>query len=124
MERVEKMKKSISKIFYDKNWDILYMSKGRKAKHSINIDDFVFDIDNNGLITALEILDASKNLGVTVEQLASLKDISMRINYKPNNTVVTLIVFFKGNEKEIKIPIESKIGDGTTTKEECRFALA
>ena len=68
------MAKADTKIIYDKNEDILYLSRGRKAKASIEIGDFVIDIDFKGFVSAIEILNASENLGVKPDVLKKIKE--------------------------------------------------
>ena len=66
-----------------------YLSyKGRKVKASIDIGDFIIDVNMNGFIAGIEILNASENLKLTEEQLSSLQEASMVVNYKPNYVVI------------------------------------
>ena len=59
------MAKSNTKIVYDEEEDILFLSKSRKVKASIDVGDFVIDVDTSGFISGIEILNASENLKIS-----------------------------------------------------------
>ena len=42
------------RIDYDEEEDILFLSKGNKVKQSIDIGDFILDIDHKGNVTGIE----------------------------------------------------------------------
>ena len=98
MRLTENTDKKMAKIRYDEEVDILVLSKERKVKHSIDIGDFVIDIDMNGQVCGIEILDASENLKLTSEQLQNIKKASMTIEYKDKTASIYLIL--KVDEKE------------------------
>ena len=99
------MAKSNTKIDYDKEEDILFLSKGRKVKASIDIGDFIIDVGMDGFITGIEILNASENLKLSEKQLVSLQEASMLVTYKPNYVVIYLVMKLKEKEKDITIPL-------------------
>ena len=109
---------------YDNEENILSLSKGKKVKASIDIGDFIIDIDHNGFITGIEILNASQNLNITEEQLQNLKEASMNITYKPNNVYILLVMKFENKEKDIGIPLTVDLGHGSVTTESTQFAIA
>jgi len=113
-----------TKMNYDKDEDILFLSKGRKVKASIDIGDFIIDVDQNGFITGIEILNASSNLNIPEEQLQSLKEASLRVTYKPNHVYIFLVMQFEGKEKDISIPLTVDLGHGSVTTESSNFAVA
>ena len=47
------MAKTNTKIVYDEEEDILSLSKNRKVKASIDIGDFIIDIDHKGYVTGI-----------------------------------------------------------------------
>jgi uncharacterized protein YuzE len=64
-----KMAKINTKIDYNKEEDIFYLSKQRSSRASIEVGDFIIDIDSKGFVSAIEILNASENLGIKQELL-------------------------------------------------------
>lgn len=113
-----------TKMNYDLEEDILVLSKGRTIKASIDFGDFVIDVDNNGFITGMEILNASQNLGLKEEQLKSLKQVLMNVTYKPNYVKITIVIKFENQEKDIIIPLNVDLGHGLVTTEKTSFAVA
>lgn len=53
------------KITYDKTIDAMYihLNKGRYAKSKKVTDDILVDVNKQGKVLGMEILDASKNIG-------------------------------------------------------------
>ncbi len=119
------MAKNNAKMNYDNEEDILSLSKGRPVKASIDIGDFVIDVDHKGFITGVEILNASQNLHLTEKQLCTLKQASMSVTYKPNYVVIFLVMEFDNKEKEkLSIPLTVDLGHSSVTTEKARFAVA
>jgi uncharacterized protein YuzE len=117
------MAKSKPKIIYDEEDDILSMiHKDKKSKASIDIGDFVIDVDKNGFIIGLEILNASENLKLTSEQLSSLLQASMLVKYKPNYIYISLVMQLKDKEKDITIPLTVDLGHRSVSTEKTVFA--
>lgn len=99
------MARQIKTIDYDENNDIFFISNGDKVKFSLDIGDFVLDVNQNNLICGIEIMDASENLGISKNILKNIENIKMSITYKTNHIHVLLIINFKEKEKEVNIPI-------------------
>ena len=118
------MAKLNTKMIYDEEEDILSFSKGRKVKASIDIGDFIIDVDTNGFISGIEILNASKNLQVSEEHLKDLQKASMSVTYKPNYVYISLLMQFKDKEKDITIPLKINLGHGSVINERVNFAVA
>jgi uncharacterized protein YuzE len=118
------MDRDEDKMIYDPEYDILNLSKGKKVRHSISVGDFIFDIDFKGFVTGVEVHDASKNLGISEKQLISLKEASMRVNYKPDKAFVFLTFRLEDKEKEIAIPIKAVFGEKTFRTENAKFAAS
>ena len=70
------MAKSNTKIIYEKKEDILYLSKGKAAKASIEVGDFIIDIDFEGFVSAIEILNAGENLNISSEILEKINKLN------------------------------------------------
>lgn len=118
------MAKVNTKMTYDEEEDILFLSKSRKVKASIDIGDFVIDVDHDGFVTGIEILNASENLKLSREQLKELQKASMAVTYKPNHVYIYLVMMFKEKEKDLTIPLTIDLGHGSVKTERTNFAVA
>lgn len=60
-----KMKKSKQKIYYDKRADVLWLlvKSGAEEKHQEVAPGISIELDKNGELLGIEILNASKTLG-------------------------------------------------------------
>ena len=67
------MAKTITTIDYDFDNDILFISDGKKVKASLDIGDFILDVNHDNLISGIEIMDASENLGIGKKVLGNIK---------------------------------------------------
>ncbi len=112
------MAKSNTQVVYDYDDDLLFLSRNRPVKASIEIGGFVLDIDKKGFISALEILDASKNLGVSKSKLSALTGASMVVNYKPDSAIVLFYLKFEDHEEKITVPISLGLGHADVQKKE------
>ncbi|MBU1203469.1 MAG: DUF2283 domain-containing protein [Nanoarchaeota archaeon] len=115
------MAKVNTKVIYDWEEDILSLSKGRKVKASIDIGDFIVDIDANGFVAGIEILNASENLNLSENQLKELEEASMVVTYKPNYVYIYMVMQFKGKEKALTIPLTLDLGHGSLKTESINF---
>lgn len=111
-------------MIYDEEEDILFLSKNKKVKASIDIGDFIIDVDAKGFVSGIEILNASENLKVSAEQLKKLQEASMSVTYKPNHAYIFLVMKFIGREKDITIPLTIDLGHGSLRTERTEFAVA
>jgi len=107
------MGKEIKVIDYDSEKDILFISNDESVKSSIDIGNFVLDVNQNNFIGGIEILNASENLGIEKNILKRIKSIKMAVNYKTNNVYVLLAISFKQNNKEVNIsvPLNIRLGN-------------
>ena len=106
------MAKTIKTIDYDSENDIFFISDGSKVRSSLDIGDFVLDVNGDNLISGIEIMDASENLGIDKEILKKVKNIRMSVNYKTNNVYVLLMITFQKGNKEINLPIPLSLSLG------------
>ncbi len=100
----------MAEINYNREEDILTLSTGKKVKHSMDVGDFIIDVDHDDLITGVEILNASENLNISIKKLAELKHAAMRVAYKPNHVYITFVMKFEDKEKDISIPLTVNLG--------------
>ncbi len=109
------MAKPIKTIDYDPENDIFFISNGDKVKASLDIGDFVLDVNHNDLVCGIEIIDASENLGIAKRVLEDIKNIKMSVNYKPNHVYVLLMIAFKKEDKAVNVPIPLTLDLGHKT---------
>src|SRR3989344_2692614 len=118
------MAKINTKMKYDSEEDILSLSKNIKVEASIDVGDFIVDIDHKGFVVGIEILNASQNIGMTESQLTSLETASMNVTYKPNYVYIVIFMKLKEKEKDIAIPLTLDLGHGSIKTEKTQFAMA
>ncbi len=106
------MARQIKTIDYDTENDIFFISDGEKVKASLDIGDFILDVNHNNLICGLEIMNASENLGISKTVLNSIQNMKMSVTYQTNHVYVLLMIVFKKEDKEVNIPIPLTIGLG------------
>jgi len=83
---------------YDYSNDILFFKiKNREYKKSIELDDLILDIDNEGFVTGLQIFGASKMLRIEKDSLRNVKKWSFEINVEEN--IITIHLFFEAMKK-------------------------
>ena len=65
---------------YDEEHDILFLKvKGREYDHSLELEDIVLDVDKEGLVTGIQIFDASGVLNVESSALKSIRSWEFKI---------------------------------------------
>ncbi len=113
------MAKEIKTIDYDSEQDIFFINNGNKVQASIDIGDFILDVNHNNLICGIEVMDASENLGISKESLRNIKNIKMSVNYNTNHVYVLLVMTFKkkGKEVNMSIPLTLNLGHKVPKKE-------
>ena len=111
-----------AEIRYEKDEDIFSLWKGIPSQASIEIGDFIVDVDSRGFVAGLEILNASENLNLSSEMLEKISSASMSVLYKPNYVYVMLSVKLEGKDKEISIPLTIDLGHKKTEKEQVVFS--
>lgn len=97
---------------YDYVSDIFFINNGEKVKASIDIGDFVLDVNHNNLICGIEVMDASENMGISKDFLKNIKNIRMSVNYNTNHVYILLVINFqkKGKEVNMSIPLTLNLG--------------
>jgi uncharacterized protein YuzE len=115
------MAKSNTKIIYDKGEDILYLSRGNPAKASIEVGDFIIDIDFKGFVSAIEILNASENLQISPDFLEKVNNARMSVTYRPDYLFIMLVFKLENKEKEVAIPLTLDLGHKEARREETIF---
>ena len=89
------MAKQIKTIDYDSENDIFFISNTEKVKTSLDIGNFILDVNHNNHICGIEIMNASESLGISKEILKDIKNIRMSITYKTNHIYILLMILFR-----------------------------
>ena len=105
-------------ISYDQEEDILSLISEKKVKHSIDVGDFIVDIDHKGFVSGIEILNATDNLDLSEKQLEKIEKGSITVSYKPNYVRISLILKLLRKQKDITIPLTLDLGHNSTIREE------
>ena len=113
------MAKEIKTMDYDFENDVFFINNGEKVKASIDIGDFILDVNHNNLICGIEVMDASENLGISKKFLENIKNIKMSVNYDTNHVYILLVMAFKNKGKEVNmsIPLTLNLGNKIPMKE-------
>ncbi len=112
-----------TRIIYDTGEDILSLAKSKKVKSSVDVGDFIIDIGYDGLVSGVEILNASENIKVSQQQLRSLEKASLSVNYKPGCVYIHLNLQFNKKEKEITIPLTIDLNSRKIKNEKTEFVF-
>ena len=103
-----------SLVDYDKEVDVLSLSRNRKVKDSLELGDVIVDFDTKLFVSGVEILNASKNLNVPKSILSNIKKASMMIIQRQSS--ITILIRFLGigvaKEATTLIPLNPHIGRG------------
>jgi len=116
------MAKNNTEIMYDKDEDILSFWRGKPSQVSVEVGDFIIDIDSDSYVSGLEILNASENLSINPEMLSKIEKASMSVIYKPNYVYIVLAVRFEGKDKDISIPLTVDLGHKKVEREQVVFS--
>lgn len=113
------MAKEIKTIDYDSDNDIFFISDGGSVRASLDIGDFVLDVNHKNMISGIEVMEASENLGISKSILKNIKSMKMSVTYKTNNIYVLLMISFRDSEKEVnvQIPLTLDLGHKVPQKE-------
>jgi len=85
---------------YDSEEDILFFSKGRASKGTLEIGDFVIDIDAKGDLTAIEIFNASKIFNVSKKILSMMKSARLKVQSTPNAMYLSMAIVLMNGRME------------------------
>jgi len=86
-------------IDYDKKHDIFYIAEKRKnIAHSIDLEDFVVDLDKNNNPIGLEVFEISKMLRIPKKQFYNLKNAELTYRKGKGVFAIYLLLQFKDIE--------------------------
>lgn len=99
-------------IDYDADEDILYIAKSaEKVKFSVDISipkgDIVIDFDYRGLISGIEIFNASAHFPLAEGKFSEIKQASLNVNYGPRWLLIQLSFHIPGIEQPLTTNIYS-----------------
>lgn len=116
------MAKNNAEIKYDSKEDILSFWRGKPSQASVEIGDFIIDIDSQGYISGLEILNVSENFNIKPGFLDKLQSASMSVIYKPSYVYILLKVKLLEGDKEVSIPLTIDLGHKKIEREQIAFS--
>ncbi|EHP88523.1 DUF2283 domain-containing protein [Methanotorris formicicus] len=88
---------------YDAETDALYVyAKDIKYVESIDLDDIILDIGENGIIKGIEILDASKKFKLNKYDLKHIKKLIAEIEITPDVIKLKITISVLKRNKEIE----------------------
>jgi uncharacterized protein YuzE len=94
METRELKAQGKGEVDYDYKNDILFFKvKNRQYQKSLDFEDLVVDIDKEGYITGIQIMDASSLFGLAKDALLKVR--KWEFNAKIENNVVTIKLAFE-----------------------------
>ncbi len=106
-------KQEKAQVNYDSESDILYISSGEKARESIEVDNYVFDISSDGNVVGLEVNNASKFLSdlfsEDVRSVLSNMEASFKMIQSRELMFVTVVLYLKINGKIIEKNIQAPL---------------
>lgn len=104
----KKMMKSYIK--YDWELDILTFRKSDdEIKKSIDIQNVLLDLNSNGLVVGIEILDISKFCGVSKTILNNITKSKVEIKYCPKELLMKIILFYRKEQEKIILPLMAEL---------------
>ncbi len=99
-------KKAEKSVSYDSEEDILFFTKGKPSKYSIEIADFILDVDNKDSLVGIEILNASQALGMPKKLLNSLDYAKVKTESTPNALYVKFLFVAAGQQPQmVQVPL-------------------
>jgi len=90
---------------YDAEEDILFTKSGQKTESTIDVGDYIIDIDAEGNACDIEILNASQNLGVTPKSLKSISKYSLESSHRQDTIYMRLVLTCKDEKVVVAIPV-------------------
>lgn len=93
-------------IDYDEKHDIFYiLRKNKEVSHSVDLEDFVVDLDKNNEIVGLEIFGISKLTNIPKKHFNKLQSAKLVKSYRRNGEIIALylILQFKIKSKIQKV---------------------
>ncbi|MCD6476726.1 MAG: DUF2283 domain-containing protein [Candidatus Aenigmarchaeota archaeon] len=96
---------------YDiENDDLFVYHKGKKTKGSIELGSVIIDIDNEGKINAIQIINASKYISkiiknISKDMLKKIKACKIEFKHDQNVIIIRLFLIFENKTPKLLIPI-------------------
>lgn len=98
---------------YDSNLDIytITVDEDFEFQKSLEIEEgVILDFDENNIPISIEILDISKRLSITKQDVAS-SSISMKIKCTPEILEICIVFFYRVQDEEFEKTIDSKLAN-------------
>lgn len=105
-------------IDYDLKEDTLYIS-ARKASSSIEVGDYILDLDCKGFITGIEVLNAAENLNVSKNALSTISKVDFVIRYKPDYVAMLVKMHLPAKPQEtMNLVIPVRLGHKNASEQQ------
>lgn len=102
------------KFNYDKEHDILSIHKGfsanEKFKGNIDVGELILDLSTKGKIRGIEIMDATKYLGIQKSVLKQMEDAQFKAVINKQRILISLALKQKGKTIPAKIAVPLEVG--------------
>lgn len=107
--RGEKM----TKFEYNRKEDILVFEHRKYDNYdrSIEVANFVVDLDKEGGFLGLEIINASKRLPMTKEELESIEKVETRIFEDEEDKMATIWIYREDEKTSLNVPVLSSASE-------------
>ncbi len=92
----------------EENDDLFVYSERKKSSGSVELGNFILDFDENGDLTAMEILDASEVLSKILSkivEISKIKEIKIEIINFRNIDAITFSMYINNKEEKANILI-------------------
>jgi uncharacterized protein YuzE len=97
-------------IDYDSKFDTLLISM-RKSRTSVEIGEYIIDLDSRNYVGGMEILNASQNLHVPKNFLENITQAKFLVKYTPNMVIINLVLITVSEPiKDISFPLMISLG--------------
>lgn len=101
---------NMTKFEYSRKEDIAVFEYGNYDNYdrSIEVANFILDIDEEGGFLGMEIINASKRLPLTKEELESIEKVETKIFEDNGDKMVTIWIYRENNEMtSLNVPVTS-----------------
>ena len=101
------------KISYDRENDILYIHQGGSARDSLPVGDFIVEFSGDNRVVGLEVLNASENINVFLDEEISAEDleniVDARLSYRESHGMgiifLVIVIEREGERREEKVSV-------------------
>ena len=92
-------------VDYDAKEDILFLSRGKKIKDSLDLGNIILDFDQNDNVAGVEILNASKTLSFSKKLLSHIQKAMMKVMYRSSSILIIFKIMALDLTEKVTCPI-------------------